>query len=94
MSVGSPPLSCVQRVQGLSQCVKLRKLYLYQNCITGVQGLAGLDELSTLWLNSNRITSIEVGVSRWAGWGRSRWAGWGSLTRQALPSMLRLVQQQ
>ena len=66
-----PNCSCVQRIQGLSQCPKLHKLFLYQNCITRVQGLAGLDELSTLWLNSNKITCIEVGR-----WGRERWVGW------------------
>lgn len=70
---------CVQRVEGLSQCLKLRKLYLYQNYITSVQGLAGLDQLSTLWLNSNKIVDIEVGGAGQVGWGRSRWAGQGKV---------------
>ena len=59
-------LLLLQRIQGLSHCVKLRKLYLYQNCIARVEGLAGLDELTTLWLNSNKITSLEVGGAGWA----------------------------
>ena len=65
----------MQRVEGLSQCLKLRKLYLYQNHITSVQGLAGLDQLSTLWLNSNEIADIEVGGASRVGWGKSSWVG-------------------
>jgi|GEM_PF-4574125 len=47
-------------LEGLRECVKLEKLYLYNNDITDVRALAGLKNLKKLSLRGNKIADIEA----------------------------------
>ena len=49
-----------QSMDGLEQCLTLRKLYLYSNVIKKIQKISHMLELEVLWLNNNEITIIEV----------------------------------
>ncbi|XP_025105112.1 leucine-rich repeat-containing protein 9-like isoform X2 [Pomacea canaliculata] len=64
--VGLTPLSKLrelwvaecQKIEGLEECTKLQKLYLYGNKIEAIENLDNL-LLEVLWLNGNAIKNIE-----------------------------------
>lgn len=49
----------LQKIEGLEECTKLQKLYLYGNKIEAIENLDNL-LLEVLWLNGNAIKNIEV----------------------------------
>jgi hypothetical protein len=57
---------CIERIEGLSGCPKLRKLWLMENCISRIEGLEACTGLQELYLYSNRISSI-AGLDHLAG---------------------------
>jgi Leucine-rich repeat (LRR) protein len=66
---------CIERIEGLSVCAKLQKLWLLENRISKIEGLEACTGLQELYLYSNRISSItgldhltglKVGSNSWA----------------------------
>jgi Leucine-rich repeat (LRR) protein len=51
-------LQCIERIEGLSGCPKLQKLWLMENRISKIEGLEACTGLQELYLYSNRISSI------------------------------------
>ncbi|KAL8168768.1 UNVERIFIED_CONTAM: hypothetical protein K2H54_016478 [Gekko kuhli] len=47
------------KIEGLQQCIHLRKLYLYCNRISTIENLENLIELEVVWLNGNQIKEIK-----------------------------------
>lgn len=64
-SLGTSPCPrlCVALIenamQGLDDCRKLRKLYLYSNRIRRIENLSHCSQLEILWLSDNQIVVLE-----------------------------------
>lgn len=52
-------VQCIEKIDGLSGCPKLQKLWLMENRIAKIEGLEGCTGLRELYLYSNRISRIE-----------------------------------
>lgn len=68
-----PGAQCIERIEGLSGCPKLQKLWLMENRISKIEGLAACTGLQELYLYSNRITSI-TGLDHLTGLKVCRWS--------------------
>lgn len=49
---------CIERIEGLSGCPQLQKLWLMENRISKVEGLNACTGLQELYLYSNRISDV------------------------------------
>ena len=48
----------ISHIEGLENCARLRRLWLFQNNISAVSGLHALPELEECWLQGNRIACL------------------------------------
>lgn len=51
-----------QEISGLQKCLRLKKLYLYDNHISEIKNLKLQVDLEVLWLNNNCISQIQVWI--------------------------------
>lgn len=47
------------RIEGLSNCLKLKEILLHNNCITRISNLSHLTNLRVLWLANNLIRWVD-----------------------------------
>lgn len=56
-----PPIPLfLKEISGLQTCIRLQKLYLYDNKISKIENLEKLENLKVLWLSNNCIALVEV----------------------------------